>query len=180
MSPLSRVHSVVSDLLKWKKASNTLFFDCHFKCLYPSLAVNLSVVLILSVSLRLCLCPHPPSAPSVSAAVPGCVRQCDWNEKHSQHRETLLSALPRYWPSPWQQRILDGPRCTGLCDAFREFVSCVFLDREESYNVLRSVMSQSSHGLVLYVIQTWLFETLIMWHNYGSTRFLLKMYSSDA
>lgn len=65
---------------------------------------------------------------SVSAAVPGCVRRCDQNEKHRRHRETLLSALPRNLPSLWRQRILDGLRCTGLCDAFPECV-CVFLWR---------------------------------------------------
>lgn len=97
--------------------------DCNVKCLYPYRAASVSVAFILSVVSA--VVSPPPSVLSVSAAVTGCASRCDRNEKHRQHRETLLSALPRYLPSLWRQRILDGPEMRGVIWCFSGVSDCV-------------------------------------------------------
>lgn len=119
--------------------------DCNVKCLYPYRAASVSVAFILSV-VSAVVSPPPPSVLSVSAAVTGCASRCDRNEKHRQHRETLLSALPRYLPSLWRQRILDGARdARGYLMLFRSERLCAYVIEEQVRN--SRVTIQSSHRL---------------------------------
>lgn len=143
------------------------FFVCHFKCLHPSLAVNISAVLILSLCRRGWDVSRLPFLRPISQRCSPWLCEAwtgpEWETRATQRNPSLSFALRLAVAMTTED--FRWAEIHGVMWCFSGLTVCVFVREEEKIRTRWGVQWYSYLTLVQNIAQAWLFKIVIRKHT---------------